>query len=196
MLRLVLVLSSDRGHRNMPRFYLEKNNQLRNNQLGVESQQKEKGPKPLDFLRTNRVVQQKLDQEAFLAVFNKDQIKLKEALQKGANPNAKNKNGNTLLICACLNDFYQGVIILLEHNADPNIKGKDGIPTTVAAAQSKNVFIAKAILDNGVFVDEKDNFGNTGLIKASSVRSLSMMRLFLEYGANPNLKNLYMALLL
>jgi ankyrin repeat protein len=66
------------------------------------------------------------DDELFVAARNGDLIKVQTALEKGANPNAKDNIGSTPLHIAAGEGDVEIVRLLLERGADPLIADKRG----------------------------------------------------------------------
>jgi ankyrin repeat protein len=62
------------------------------------------------------------DQKLHIATYKGDVKRVKELLKKGANPNAKDKDGRTPLHAAAYEGHVDVVRLLLEHGADPNIQ--------------------------------------------------------------------------
>ena len=66
------------------------------------------------------------DDELLEAARKGDLIEVQTALEKGANPNAKNNNGRTPLHKAAQEGHVEIVKMLLESGADPRIADNDG----------------------------------------------------------------------
>ncbi len=86
--------------------------------------------------------------------------KLQEALDNGANINARDNTGRTALSYAAADSFY--------HNTGRNE-------------------IIEFLLENGANVNTQDNNGNSALIWAITYSNLEFARILLENGANPNI---------
>ena len=54
------------------------------------------------------------------------------------------------------------------------------------ATRNESFSIAKILLENHASVDVEDKFERTPLLEAVRIGNLSLVELFLEYGANPN----------
>ena len=110
-------------------------------------------------------------------------------LQHGADINATNSNGSTLLHSACnsYRDQVGMVTKLLERGANANARNQDGQTPLFCAASHSHVNIAKLLLEQGgVEVDASDNRGNTPLLESHNP---TMMALLLEKGANVNTRD-------
>ena len=73
-------------------------------------------------------------EEFFKAVKNGDAAKVKEFLKAKADPDIKDKGGNTALMWAASQGHKEIVEILLKAKADPNIKNSKGRTALTAAA--------------------------------------------------------------
>lgn len=117
-------------------------------------------------------------------------------LDKGANPNLKNKYGNTPLMLAALECFidYDGseiATMLLNKGADPNWKNNDDFTALIFAAQSSNENVAALLLNNGADPNLKNNDGFTALMYATGYNEPTIVDLLLNNGADPNIQNEY-----
>ena len=116
------------------------------------------------------------DSELLEAARNGDLIKVKTALEKGANPNAKDKDGDTPLHFAAQEGHVKIAKLLLEHGADPNARNYHdwGRTPLHRAAIGGHVEIVKILLERGVDPRIADNEGRIPLdyAKDSTTRSL------------------------
>jgi ankyrin repeat protein len=77
-------------------------------------------------------------------------------LAKGANPNLKDKAGNTPLLLA-IDRGYAGLIpILLKGKANPNLAGEGGQTPLIKAVLRRDEDMVRALLDAGSDPDRKD----------------------------------------
>ena len=114
------------------------------------------------------------DDELLDAAENGDLIKVKTALEKGANPNAKDKHGWTPLHWAALGSNVKIVRVLLKHGADPNAKDKYGWTPLHSVALMGRVDVVKIMLEHGADPRIADKEGHIPLdyAKDSAIRSL------------------------
>ncbi|KAK2881734.1 hypothetical protein Q8A67_019002 [Cirrhinus molitorella] len=113
-------------------------------------------------------------------------------LAKGADPNSRHRLGWTALMVAAMNRQHNVVKILLEAGADPNLG--DDFSSVYEAAREKGVHSLE------VLVSREDEFSNrlssrasfrgcSALHYAALADDLRTVRMLLDAGANPLLKN-------
>lgn len=78
-------------------------------------------------------------------------------LGKGANPNAKDKAGNTPLIIAAELGFVDGVQLLLSRGANPNLPNAQGETPLIKAVQLRDASSARLLLAGGANPDLSDS---------------------------------------
>jgi len=127
------------------------------------------------------------DVELFVAARNGDLIKVKTALEKGANPNAKDDNGWTPLYRAAHKGHVDVVRVLLERGANPNAKNNIGGTPLHIAAYFGHVEIVKLMLERGADPLIADSRGRIPLdyAKDSAIRSLLESALRNSYSGVP-----------
>jgi ankyrin repeat protein len=116
-----------------------------------------------------------------------DYEEVEARLAAGANPNARNHEGRTLLWRAALRGDVHLVRLLLEHGADPDypLRVKSGETALHAAALQGQDEIIEILLAEGVAVDVASRAGVTPLHRAARQRQGSTVRLLLDRGAVP-----------
>jgi len=129
-----------------------------------------------------------LDKELFDAVKEGDIAKVKNLLIRGANVNAKDKDGRTPLHHAATIGHVEIARFLLERGANVNAKDKDGRTPLHHAATIGHVEIARFLLERGANVNAKGKNGNTPLHYAVRNGHVEVVNLLLENGANPEIK--------
>ena len=145
------------------------------------------------------------DDELLEAALIGDLIRVQKALEKGANPNTKNKDGWTPLHIAAMDGHVDVVRVLLERGANPRIadnKGlipldyaKDSVIRSLLESAMRNSYSGvprmqvneAARIDNG-FLKKAGNWDNE-LLEAAKNGDLIKVQTALENGANPNAKN-------
>lgn len=107
-------------------------------------------------------------------------------LEKGADPNARNDAGATVLMWAA--DDTEKTGLLLERGADVNAKSEDGrTPLLIASGMFGNTAVMKLLLDHGASVPAKapSLFGETNpLIEAAYAGDEAAIRMLVERGAD------------
>jgi len=108
-------------------------------------------------------------------------------LEKGADVNAKDNNGNTALNWAMMKINNKIVEILANKGADVNAKDNYGDTPLNWAVKRGEVDLVKILLATGrVDVNEKDYNGNTALIIASKKGYVDIITMLLDNGADVN----------
>lgn len=105
-------------------------------------------------------------------------------LDHQAKINAKTSDGFTPLMCAVERDHTEVVELLISRGANVNLKGQHGTALHIA---SSNVEIARLLLVNGADMRCRNAFlHETPLMVAAYGKSLDVVRLLLDAGAEPN----------
>ena len=102
-------------------------------------------------------------------------------LRFGANPDLKDREGNTPLILATLNRWTDGVRIYTTVKAQVNAQNRLGETALLKAVQNRDPFMVKELLDAGANPDISDNSGTTPRSFAESdPRGEAVAKLFVE----------------
>ncbi len=111
---------------------------------------------------------------------------VKMLLDKGADVNAKDNNGNAALIWAVDRKNTEIIKMLLDKGADVNVdvNVKDGSrePVLIYAIKKDNTEIVKILLDNGA--DVKSRAANMALSYASIFKNIEIIKMLLDKGAD------------
>lgn len=78
-------------------------------------------------------------------------------LSKGANTEAKDREGNTALLVAAGLGFVDGVQLLLTRGANPNAANSKGETALIKAVQLRDASTARLLLTSGANPDQSDN---------------------------------------
>jgi ankyrin repeat protein len=104
-------------------------------------------------------------------------------LSRGANVNARTKNGTTTLHAATYNGYVKVVEALLEHNADVNCTVKIDIAPLRYHPQMHYVEGDKVLLKFHASIDSEDKYGITPLHIAAENDNLEIVKFLLKFGA-------------
>jgi serine/threonine-protein phosphatase 6 regulatory ankyrin repeat subunit B len=118
-----------------------------------------------------------------------DTAGVKALIDKGADVNAKNKDGDTALMSASLKGHTEIVKALIEKGADVNAKDKAGWTALMSASFYGYIEIVRALLNKGADVNAKSENGYTALMYASQYGRIEIVNALLNKGANVNAKN-------
>jgi len=136
--------------------------------------------------------QEEKDTELLDAANNNKLDKVKEALDKGANVNAKTFDDWTALQLVSWNGHAEIVFELLEKGADVNMNdNEDGSTALQLASRYGHTEIVSMLLNYGAVVNEVDNDGYTALQYASNEGHTNIVAMLLEKGADVNANNEY-----
>jgi ankyrin repeat protein len=113
-------------------------------------------------------------------------------LDRGADVNAKDEDGNTPLIVALSNpqtNDLNVIKLLLDRGADINAKNNDG-RTALTYAMDEDIPVIRLLLDRGADVNAKDKDGDTPLMRSAGYNgNCTAVKLLLERGAEINATN-------
>lgn len=128
--------------------------------------------------------------ESLLEASRKGDIReVKEILEKGLDPNAKDEEGSSALHLALIGLHREVAIYLLKKGADPNLKDNEGWTPLHIASFHKNESMAKLLLKHGADPNAVDIYGRTPLHFVARHGVLKTVKLLFEYGARPDVKN-------
>ncbi len=131
-----------------------------------------------------------LNHDLLYAVQNGDTAAIQALLDKGADINGRNSNGNAALVLAALMNRLEVVKYLLNRGPNVNGIGQDGFTPLIAAAQDdRRLPMTKVLLDAGANLNVQDNYGETALERAANNGQTETVRLLLERGAQIDIKN-------
>ena len=103
------------------------------------------------------------------------------------NLEAANAQGETVLMLAALKGQLQLVNQLIEKGAEVNKQGWTALH--YAASGGGHVDVMRALLENHAYIDAESPNGTTPLMMAAQYGSPDVVKLLLEEGADPTLKN-------
>jgi len=85
-----------------------------------------------------------------------DATYLRFLLQKGANPNLQDSNGNTAAMLAIENGFIDAIPILKTYKANMNVANSRGETPLIRAVQNRNLAAVRVLLEAGADPDQAD----------------------------------------
>ncbi|WP_265024115.1 ankyrin repeat domain-containing protein [Wolbachia endosymbiont (group A) of Epagoge grotiana] len=159
------------------------------------------GKTPLDIARDKghnnlvRYLQQTqliLDKQLLIAIGNSDLNKVRDLVAQGANIDANDKNGNTLLYSAAEIGDLNLVKLLLDNGA--NIEAKNGKYQATplhGAVLNEKLSVVKLLLDRSANVNAEDKDNWTPLHYAADTNSLDIVKVLVDAHANLGAKGNY-----
>jgi ankyrin repeat protein len=129
------------------------------------------------------------ERELLIAAMRADQEFVKQVLDLGTDPDARDIDGGTSLQWAAWYGYDEIVAILLNHGANVNaVDDTSGRRALHEAAEHGNLSTAKILLERGADVDAKDIWEWTPLHRAATQGGWEVVDMLLCHGANINLK--------
>ena len=117
---------------------------------------------------------------------------VKKLLDKGVDINSIDDDGCTALYYASRNNCEKTVTMLLERGADVNICNMIRRTPLMVAASCERINIIKILLESeAIYVNTVDNRGKTALTLLPPWGSMDIIKLFLDYGADPYIPSDY-----
>jgi hypothetical protein len=96
-----------------------------------------------------------------IAVARADLLWTRFLLQRGADPNIRNKKGSTPLQMAVALGFTDGVAALIKGGASIDIADQTGETPLITAVHARNVALVRLLLEKGADPDRNDNSGRS-----------------------------------
>ena len=91
----------------------------------------------------------------------RDVLWVRFLLQRGANPNIRDRNGITPIQLATQLGFVEGVEELIKKGAQVNVADSQGETPLIAAVHQRNVELVRRLLAEGADPDRNDNSGRS-----------------------------------
>lgn len=124
----------------------------------------------------------KIDKALFTAVESGDLEKVVDLLERGADVNAKNEEGDTVLM---FEKNIEMVKLLLDAGADVNAKNLEGnTPFIIAAEYISNNKVFELLIKNGADVNDKNIYGYSAIKWAVNYGDFEKFKLLVEAGAD------------
>ena len=105
-------------------------------------------------------------------------------LDNGADPNVRNKGGDTPLITAVAANIIASVKLLIEKGADIHATDAKGRSALIIAVVNGNAEIVSFLLSKGAKLESVDQEGKTPLMWAATKGNLEIVKLLLAKGAD------------
>ena len=123
------------------------------------------------------------------AILKHDSNAVAQLLSDGANPNARDPKGNTLLMCAADDNKNAAIVkLLIAHKADVNATSDLGSTALMDACdENKNYSIIELLLKSGANPNAQYRDGSTVLMNACLYNNISLVKLLLDSHADVNL---------
>ena len=113
---------------------------------------------------------------------------VKLLLEKGAEVDAANWQGRTLLMAAAKEGHPEIAELLLEKGADVNAEDNTGRPALMYATEAGDSKTIGLLIAKGADANAKNRYGETALMNAVDRGRVEAVKLLLESGADPNAK--------
>ena len=107
-----------------------------------------------------------------------------EAINAGANVNAKNKYGRTALMAAAQEGHTEIFDTLIKAGANINAKDNEGLTALMGAAVNGHTETVNALIKAGAEVNAKNNDGYTALMWAAKYGYTEIVNALIEAGAD------------
>lgn len=105
----------------------------------------------------------------------RDSVWVRFLLQRGANPNIRNKKGVAPLQVAVSLGFIEGVEELLKRGAEVEVSDRAGETPLIAAVHKRDTSLVRLLLDKGANPDRADNSGRTARDYVNLMNSNTLM---------------------
>lgn len=101
------------------------------------------------------------DSGLHIVTARRDALWVRFLLQRGANPNVRNKKGVTPIQLATRMGFVEGVEELIKRGADINVSDSQGETPLISAVHQRNIQLIRRFLKDGGDPDRNDNSGRS-----------------------------------
>jgi len=154
--------------------------QLQNKILNYEQKRQEK---------TDRLIELLDKPTSYCSLHKGDYPQVMQLIDDGANINAQDRYGNTVLIKAVEDGRKDIVELLLAKGADINATNNDGATALMLAVRDSYKSMVELLIAKGANINIPDNYNNTTLITATARSCKDIVELLIAAGADINAKN-------
>ena len=114
-------------------------------------------------------------------------------VKAGVDIDARDIRGETALMHLCwsgLEEATDGIALLLDGGADPNVVDNEGnSPLNLAAGAGGNVGSVRLLLEAGADIDHAGKYGYTPLMQACISGNVDIVRVLVDAGADTSIRN-------
>ena len=112
-------------------------------------------------------------------------------IDKGVDINTRSNNNYTPLMYACMDNYQKFAEMLVDNGADVNLKDNYGETALmhICKINTGATDLINKLIKNSENIDDKNKHGDTALLLACASENTTAMKLLLENGANPNIRN-------
>ena len=111
-----------------------------------------------------------------IVVARSDVLWVRFLLQRGADPNIRNKKGITPLQLATAMGFTDGVEALIKGGTSVNVSDQTGETPLISAVHARNVAMVRLLLEKGADPDHNDNSGRSARDYVELMNGNSLLR--------------------
>lgn len=130
------------------------------------------------------------------AVYTRNRELIDVIIKNGGNINDRNAYGISALMLICsMTDMNDIAKLLIDYGADVNLKDVTGKTPLMNAVISGNIETLELLIKNGSLVEEKDNIGDTALMKvmcrknSDFLTNIKIVNILMDNGADVNTRN-------
>ena len=114
---------------------------------------------------------------------------MEQLLKKGADPESKDRTGNTPFLTAAKDGQVGSITFLLQHGVNPEVTNNYSYNGLMLAASKGHKEAAVLLLEIGIPINATNILGDTALIEAIKAKQLEMAEFLCIRGADSSIKN-------
>jgi len=120
-----------------------------------------------------------------------DRNKARQIIEMGADLNARDENGETVLRAAAMWGEKDIAELLINKGANLDLQNNNGVTALMYAAWGRHKQIAELLINKDANLDLQDKDGNTALMSAAKFAHKDIAELLIKSGANLDLQDIY-----